>query len=127
MIFGVALLAGCMFAGSLIGRLLGLLTGFGSDIGGVGFAMMLLLVLTNSKKVMEKFPSDYKKGLDFWQEMYIPVTIAMASSQNVFHALSGGLIAVVAGLCAVFTAFALIPVINRISQRANESSKKEGV
>lgn len=50
MIYGVALLAACMFFGSLIGNLLGLITGLGSDIGGVGFAMLLLLVVTNSKK-----------------------------------------------------------------------------
>ena len=51
MIYGVALLAGCMFVGSFFGNLLGLATGLGSDIGGVGFAMLLLLLVTNSKKI----------------------------------------------------------------------------
>ena len=45
MIYGVALLAGCMFLGSLVGNILGLITGLGSDIGGVGFAMLLLLIV----------------------------------------------------------------------------------
>ena len=44
MIYGVALLAGCMFVGSFLGNVLGLLTGLNSDIGGVGFAMILLLL-----------------------------------------------------------------------------------
>ena len=51
MIYGVALLAGCMFIGSFIGNILGILTGLNSDIGGVGFAMLLLLFVTNSKKI----------------------------------------------------------------------------
>ena len=50
MIYGVALLAGCMFVGSFIGNLLGVWTGLGSDIGGVGFAMILLVVFILTSK-----------------------------------------------------------------------------
>ena len=114
MIFGVALLALCMFIGSFIGNLLGLATGLGSDIGGVGFAMLLLLMATNSKKVAQILPEGYTKGLEFWKEMFIPVIIAMSAGQNVIGALSGGALALLAGLFAVLVSFLLIPLFNRI-------------
>lgn len=125
MIYGVALLAACMFIGSLIGNLLGLITGLGSDIGGVGFAMLLLLIVTNSKKITAKLPKGYEKGLEFWKGMYIPVVIAMAASQNVFQAFSGGLLAVVAGIGAVGVAFLLLVLLNKIADKKNQKSAKD--
>lgn len=121
MIYGVALLAGCMFVGSFFGNVLGLLTGLNSDIGGVGFAMILLLLITNSPKITKLLPEKYEKGIGFWKEMYIPVTIAMAASQNVVSALSGGIIALVLGLGVVLLMLFLIPVFNKFT------SKKTGV
>lgn len=120
MIFGVALLALCMFIGSFIGNLLGLATGLGSDIGGVGFAMLLLLIATNSKKVAKILPEGYTKGLEFWKEMFIPVIIAMSAAQNVISALSGGLLALLAGLSTVVLSFLLIPVFNRFGSKTKE-------
>ena len=125
MIYGVALLAACMFFGSLIGNLLGLATGLGSDIGGVGFAMLLLLVVTNSKKITDKLPKGYEKGLEFWKAMYIPVVIAMSASENVFQALSGGLIAVIAGIAAVGVAFVLPILLNRMASKKNGAKEEE--
>ena len=122
MIYGVALLAACMFIGSLVGNILGLITGLGSDIGGVGFAMFLLLIVTNSKKITEKMPKGYEKGLDFWKAMYIPVVIAMAASQNVYQALSGGWIALIAGIGAVAVSFALMVLLNRMASKKNKSN-----
>ncbi|MBQ7718830.1 MAG: malonate transporter subunit MadL [Clostridia bacterium] len=113
-IYGVALLSVCMFIGSLIGNLLGLATGLGSDIGGVGFAMLLLLLLliTNSNKITKKLPEGYEKGLNFWKEMFIPVIIAMSASQNVFGAVSGGGLALIAGIASVLVAFLMLPILN---------------
>lgn len=45
-IYGVALLAGCFLTGKLIGNILGEVIGINGDIGGVGFAMLLLMLLT---------------------------------------------------------------------------------
>ncbi len=42
-IYGVALLAFCFLAGKLTGTLLGVLIGIDGDVGGVGFAMLLLI------------------------------------------------------------------------------------
>ena len=115
MIYGVALLAGCIFIGSFIGNLIGLWTGLGSDVGGVGFAMILLLIATNSKTVNKILPTNYKKGIDFWKEMFIPVIIAMSASQNVVSALEGGVLALVLGVGVVVVMLLLIPVFNKFS------------
>lgn len=122
MIYGVALLAGCAFVGSFIGELLGVLTGLNSDIGGVGFAMVLLLLITNSKKANKILPQDYVKGINFWKEMFIPVIIAMSASQNVVSALSGGLLALTLGVGIVIIMLLLIPLFNKFSKSsANET------
>ena len=125
MIYGVALLAACMFVGSLVGNLLGLVTGLDSDIGGVGFAMLLLILITSSPKVNKVMPQAYTKGIEFWQQMYIPVTIAMAASQNVVSALSGGIIALVLGIGVVLLMLLLIPVFNKFTAKGNENKETE--
>lgn len=126
MIYGVALLAGCMFVGSFIGNLLGLWTELNSDIGGVGFAMILLLVLTNSKTVNKILPESYTKGINFWKEMFIPVIIAMSASQNVVSALDGGVLALVLGVGMVVVMLLLIPVFNMSSPKENEDEISKG-
>ena len=125
MIYGVALLAACMFAGSFIGNLLGLATGLNSDIGGVGFAVVLLVLVTNSPKVNKLLPDTYSKGIKFWKEMYIPITIAMAASQNVIGALSGGIVALVLGVGVVFLMMLLIPVICKFTSKETEDEETE--
>ncbi len=124
-IYGVALLSGCMLVGSFVGNVLGILTGLNSDIGGVGFAMLLLLIVTNSKKLSKKMPKGYEKGLNFWKEMFIPVTIAMSASQNVVNALSGGVLALVAGLGVVLASFLLVPVFNKFTSKSTDENKTE--
>ena len=124
MIYGVALLSGCMLVGSFIGNLLGLLTGLNSDIGGVGFAMILLLVLTNSKKVNKILPATYTKGIDFWKEMFIPVIIAMSASQNVVSALDGGVLALVVGVGVVIVMLLLIPIFNKFTSKTAQNEEE---
>lgn len=117
MIYGVAILAGCMFVGSFIGNILGLLTGINSDIGGVGFAMLLLLLITNSKAINKVLPKGYEKGIEFWKAMFIPVIIAMSASQNVYSALSGGWLALIAGIAVVLVAFLLLVLLNTLGEK----------
>ena len=123
MIYGVALLAACMYVGSFLGNLLGLLTGLNSDIGGVGFAMLILLLVTNSPKLTKLLPENYTKGINFWKEMYIPVTIAMSASQNVVSALNGGLLALVAGVGIVLVMLSLIPLFNKFTSKATSNEE----
>lgn len=127
MIYGVALLAGCMFAGSFVGNLLGMLTGLNSDIGGVGFAMILLLLATNSKTVNKIMPAGYTKGIEFWKEMFIPVIIALSASQNVASAIDGGLLAVAAGIGVVVVMMLMIPLLNKLMPQKAEDKEYEEV
>ncbi|MBR6647144.1 MAG: malonate transporter subunit MadL [Clostridia bacterium] len=125
MIYGVALLAACMFAGSFIGQTLGLLIGLNSDVGGVGFAMLFLLIITNSKKTVSLMPKGFEKGLEFWKEMFIPVVIAMSASQNVYSAFSGGWLALAVGLGAVIFPFVTILLLNKLLPEKVETEETE--
>lgn len=114
-----------MLAGSFIGNVLGALIGLNTDVGGVGFAMILLLIIMNSEKIRKILPQRSVEGLTFWKEMYIPITIAMCASQNVYKAISGGALAIVAGLAAVAIAFLMLPLLNLIVNKVSKNNKKE--
>ena len=115
-IYGVALLAGCMLVGVILGDLLGKLIGVDANVGGVGIAMILLLLVTEWKNVRMPFAEDSKFGVTFWSLMYIPIVVAMAAKQNVIAAVSGGWLALVAGVGAVVASFVLVPVLSRLAQ-----------
>ncbi len=124
MIYGVAILAACMFLGTTIGEIIGLLTGINSDVGGVGFAMLLLLLVTNCKKITNLLPDGWEKGIQFWSAMFLPVIIAMSASQNVYSALSGGAVALVAGVAVVAAAFVFLVLLNTLAGKIE--AKKAG-
>jgi malonate transporter MadL subunit len=114
-IYGVAVLAACFIAGQLIGDLLGMIFQFEGNIGGVGFGMLLLILLgdyMNKKNWMEK---ESESGIYFWSGMYIPVVVAMSSIQNVKAALSGGWVALIVGIVATGCCFLLIPLVAKFS------------
>lgn len=87
-IYGVAILAGCFVVGMFFGEIIGTIMGVDSNVGGVGIAMLLLIVVVDKlqKKGMLSMPA--QSGLAFWNAMYIPIVIAMAASQNVLGALT---------------------------------------
>ncbi|MEC9105351.1 MAG: malonate transporter subunit MadL [Pseudomonadota bacterium] len=113
-IYGVAALAACHLAGVILGDLLGVLLGVQSNVGGVGFAMLLLIVATDWMRRTGRLPKLTEQGVLFWSAMYIPIVVAMAAQQNVVAALAGGPIAVIAGVGATFACVALVPVVARI-------------
>ncbi len=115
-IYGVAFLAFCTLAGIFIGELLGKLIGVPANVGGVGIAMMLLIVLGSYLHKRGVLDAKSEKGVEFWSAIYIPIVVAMAAQQNVYGALSGGPMAIIAGILAVVVAFALVPVLSRIGQ-----------
>lgn len=107
-IYGVALLAACYFAGLVIGEILGSLFGVKGNLGGVGFAMLIFILLTdwlNKKNLMKE---EYSSGISFWASLYIPIVIAMASIQNVNAAINSGAVAIVAGVIATSFCFFMI-------------------
>ena len=121
-IYGVALLSFCMLVGVFVGDLLGEAIGVQANVGGVGIAMILLLVLSNFDSRELKLSQITEKGIGFWSAMYIPIVVAMAARQNVFSALSGGWMAIVAGVAAVAASFALIPMLAHLGQGGQNDS-----
>jgi len=113
-IYGVALLSFCMLVGVFVGDLLGQWLGAQANVGGVGIAMLLLIVLSNLSKKEFHLSAPTEAGVNFWSAMYIPIVVAMAAKQNVVAALSGGWMAIVAGVAAVAVSFAVIPLLDRV-------------
>lgn len=121
-IYGVALLSFCMLAGVFVGDVLGELIGVQANVGGVGFAMLLLIVLSNLSSQRFKLKPMTESGIGFWSAMYIPIVVAMAARQNVIAALSSGWVAIIAGVAAVAASFAMIPVLDRIGKGGRSDS-----
>lgn len=121
MVYGVALLAFCMLTGMYVGDELGMLLGVKANVGGVGIAMLLLIILSNLSDKRFHIKPVSEAGIHFWSAMYIPIVVAMAAKQNVIAAVSGGWMAVLAGVLAVVVSFALIPIFTRLSGGPSEA------
>ncbi len=115
-IYGVALLAGCYLAGQILGELLGKCMGIEANVGGVGFAMLLLIFLHDYTSKKAPLATETEQGVSFWSNMYIPVIVAMSATQNVRIALSSGWVALLAGIVPVLVCFAAIPVLTAFSK-----------
>ena len=113
-IYGVALLSACLLAGAFLGDLLGELIGVEANEGGVGLAMLLLILVSDRLRSMGRLNPTSTQGILFWSSIYLPVVVAMAAKQDVLSALKGGPAAVLAGTLAVGLGFLLVPVIVRI-------------
>lgn len=113
-ILGVALLSGFLLIGTWIGTLLGDLLGVDANVGGVGIAMLLLILSTNLLVRKGRLKPETSSGISFWSGMYIPIVVAMAATQNVVGAVTAGPVALVAGIAAVIASFALVPVLARV-------------
>ena len=112
--YGTAILSACLVTGLILGKLLGLVIGVDANVGGVGIAMLLLIVACDRLHATGKIKPMTERGIAFWGAIYIPVVVAMAASQNVIGALKGGPVAIVAGLLAVIACYALVPVLSKM-------------
>ncbi len=81
-IYGVALLAGCMLGGLFLGDLLGVFIGVEANVGGVGLGMILLILLSDRLRKGGRLTPLTEQGVLFWSAIYIPVVVAMAAKQN---------------------------------------------
>ena len=117
LVYGVAVLAGCFIIGQFIGETLGKLLHINASVGGVGFAMLLLIVVNRWMHKKKWFTPEMDKGVMFWNKMYIPVIVAMSAAQDAAAALSGGLVAILAGGLAVVFSFSLIPFFSKIAKK----------
>lgn len=122
-IYGIGIIALCMFLGSVVGRILGAILGTGDDIGGVGFAMLFLMLFCNHmQKNKKELSAPTERGIRFLSAIYIPVVVAMSAKQNVVTAVSGGAIAILAGVIATVAALAMVPIISKLG---NKKTTKE--
>lgn len=112
-IYGTAILAACLLAGVATGTLLGKALGLDTDVGGVGLAMLLLVLVTDRLRRAGRLGPESQSGISYWSALYIPIVVAMAASQNVRGALSGGMVALVAGSGCVVICLALVGVLSR--------------
>ena len=124
-ILGVALLSGSLLIGTFIGGLLGNLLGVDANVGGVGIAMIVLIVSTNFLARSGRLSPATSSGISFWSGMYIPIVVAMAATQNVVGAVTAGPAALIAGAAAVIVSFALVPVLSRVKTPGVEAPVEE--
>ena len=115
-IYGVAILSGCFIIGQLAGESLGKILHIDANVGGVGFAMLLLILVNQWLHKRKWLSAEMEKGVMFWNNMYIPVIVAMCASQNVVVAINGGFTALLGGVLSVALCFSLIPVFSKFSK-----------
>jgi malonate transporter MadL subunit len=131
-IYGVALLSVCMVLGLYIGEILGVIIRVQANVGGVGIAMLLLVLACSHPMFKSLTEGASGTGIKFWSAMYIPIVVAMAARQNVVAAVDGGMLALLAGALAVIVSFALVPVLSKIGTQSeplpplDETEKGEG-
>ena len=113
-ISGVALLAICALVGQLLGEMLGLLLGVKANVGGVGIAMLLLIVARIWLSRRGLMSHGLKLGVAFWGALYIPIVVAMAAQQNVVSAARGGPMVVLAAVLTVVACLAAVAAIGRL-------------
>jgi malonate transporter MadL subunit len=117
-IYGVAILAFSYIVGQLFGDFLGNWLGINANVGGVGFSMILLMILTEWLRKKEFLAMPTQDGIQFWNQMYIPIIVAMAATQNVKLALSSGFITVIVGIIPVIICFLAIPVLAKFIKKS---------
>lgn len=124
-IFGVALLAICTLVGVFLGDLLGILLGVKANVGGVGLAMILLIIGRVWLQKRGALTHGIKLGVEFWGAMYIPIVVAMAAQQNVVSALRGGPLVLIAAFGTVAICFAATALLGRIGRDQKTDTKTE--
>jgi malonate transporter MadL subunit len=116
-IYGVGILAACFLIGHIMGDYLGKVFHLTGNLGGVGFAMLILVVGNDYFKKRNIIPAETENGILFWSTMYIPVVVAMSATQNVKAALTGGWVAILVGILATIGCYLLIPVLSKLSKK----------
>lgn len=121
-IYGVAFLALCYLTGQFLGKYLGIALGIDGNVGGVGIGMLLLVLINDRLSKKNPMLQETKAGVYFWSSMYIPVVIAMSMILNARAALSGGWVAVLAGVLATGACYFLVPVLSKWAQARNKAA-----
>jgi malonate transporter MadL subunit len=117
-VYGTSLLALCTLAGVALGEVLGQLLHVKANVGGVGIAMLLLVICKVRLQRQGKLTPGLRLGVEFWAAMYIPIVVAMASQQDVLAAMRGGPMVLLTGAVVVAICFGLVGVLGRVANRA---------
>lgn len=112
-IVGTATLAVCHLFGVFLGDVLGWAIGAKSNVGGVGIAMLMLILVRWYMVKNDILKKKFEDGVNYWAALYIPVVVAMAATQNVVAALRGGHVAILAAIVTFSSCFCIISFINR--------------
>jgi malonate transporter MadL subunit len=120
MIYGVAILAMCFLVGQIIGESLGRWLHIDANVGGVGFAMLLLILVNGWMQKRKWFTAEMDSGVLFWSNLYIPVIVAMSADQNVKGALSQGMVALLAGTIPTALCMLLVPFLSKMQRGAKD-------
>ena len=81
-IYGTALLSICLLCGLVVGKLIGIAIGVDANVGGVGIAMVLLILVAGRLQSAGLMTKPTQSGVVFWSSIYIPVVVAMAASMT---------------------------------------------
>jgi malonate transporter MadL subunit len=114
---GVALLSACYLAGQIIGETLGRILHIDANVGGVGFAMLLLIFAQKYMSENGYIDAETEGGILFWSKMYIPIIVAMSATQNVKAAISSGFIAILAGIIPTVLVLFALPILSKNFQK----------
>ena len=108
-IYGIALVSFCIIIGEFVGLSLGHLIGLNIDVGGIGIAMILLIIVSNilTQKGYH-FHELTESGIKIWSALYIPIFFAMTSKLNVYMAVNSGFIPIIIAIVTVFLMFILV-------------------
>ena len=120
MIWATTWIAASMFAGNAVGTLLGAAVGVDMNVGGIGFSVLFLLMLTETLKKQGRFFPQAEKGMHFWREVYAMAIVAMAASQDVYSALSKGAIAILAGIAPVLLVIVIVACLARMQAKKED-------
>ncbi len=116
-IYGMGIIGAVMFGGCFLGNLLGKAVGLNSDVGGVGFAMVLfILIQFYLQKTGKKLNKKTEGGIEFISALYIPIVVAMSMNQDVYSALKAGIVPILAGAVATILSLLLIPVLGKLAK-----------
>jgi len=123
-IFGFGVVSFFYVLGQWIGMSIGKLISVG-NVGGVAFAMVGVVILSNTKFWEYRIDDRVKNGVVIASAIYLPVIVAMVFKTNVSGTFAAGPVAIVAGLVAIVSGLLLVNLIAKIGGGVPTSREKE--
>ena len=90
--------------------------GIDANVGGIGIAMFLLMILSNYQNFKLSIGDISESGITLESNLYTN-SGCYAAKQNVVGALDGGFMALVAGIVVVSISFLFIPLLSNLKDK----------